>query len=786
LIFRTMSFTRFRYTFHAYKTYAVCQVWVVTTDDKASLFKTLIESTEFLRHKEDKDELFPQCLDGVLKFGGDMDLLDLQSTTILTSKPMDLYILSIDDGDLQRLKEDKYAPRKRMTHFEKHLRRAVFHPSQAEVEDGQRLLSEEQRFGMSTSLHGGAGTGKTLLMIKKVISEPLEKRILVVARLPRLVSEIRRAVSAERDVSNVTFSTYNDLLALLAREATPYNGADRFYFSTLTQIHFGETTGTGLSSSVSFVEGFVQKCLEENERTAMRANHIEPITLWTAIRDIKSNVKCSLSKHPLSREEYLSLSASFGLRKEQREFVYDLFLRYEEWRQSGRSKWDDADRVLYIFKYGTSVFREKEFLSWEERAFKRGEIELLEADGDSPLAPFFYHMVFADEAQDLTELDLALFLRMGTIGSLFLGADPSQSVEIGVRMRAGTIHDVFHASLPIDRKENMTQVKNVLQEIQMQRNHRTHGQNLAIANAVRRMMGRSFGVGGASHEVALVDGPIPQLLYLSTIADLADTGTFKGGNIVFLVPDEIVEKVRNECCRQNISNDVFGVREVKGLEFEAVALLGFFSYIDNLGSAKEWENALRWLASKTGITTRVSSEKILGRQLEDCDYRLSHPEVLDQAMMLYTALTRVRKNLYIIEVSEYGKRQKGGNLGLPDSAFRQLKELGLAKSVKSIDEGFVEMTPQQHKVHGAKLVERALAFDRQRESIVKVKEAFELAADHFRPHKGNEKDLLEQCEKHCHAILIKRKLMLTIRRTFLNKETGASDLCGRFSDILSF
>jgi hypothetical protein len=89
----------------------------------------------------------------------------------------------------------------------------------------------------------------------------------------------------------------------------------------------------------------------------------------------------------------------------------------------------------------------------------------------------------------------------------------------------------------------MTQVKHVLQEIQMRRNHRTHAQNLAIANAVRRVMARSFGV-AASHEVALVRGPIPELLSVSKIADLADTDTFKGGNIAFLVPDEILDKVR--------------------------------------------------------------------------------------------------------------------------------------------------------------------------------------------------------------------------------------------------
>lgn len=714
-----------------------------------------------------------------------MDLLDLKSTSILTSKPMDLYILDLNDGDLDLLREDKYAPRKRITHFEKHLRKAVFQTTEEETADGQEILTAEQHLGRSTSLQGGAGTGKTLLMIKKVISEPSEKKILVVSRLPRLVSEMRRAVSAEREVQNVTFSTYNDLLALLAREVKPTDEAEYRRFSALTQIHFGDTTGTGLSSTMSF-DDFIQNCLEENERKAMRTNSVEPITLWTAFRDIKSNVQCSVSKRPLLRHEYLDLPASFGLRQEQRELVYDLFLQYEQWRKSGGAKWDEADRLLYILKWGPSVFANPQFVSWEERAYKRGEVELLEEDGDAPLAPFFYNMVVADEAQDFTELDLALFLRMsGGVDSLFLGADPAQSVELGVRMRGATIHDVFHASLPVDRKGN-AQVKHVLQEIKMRRNHRTHAQNLEIAKALRCMMARSFGLPGSSEE-ALINGPIPEMLSLAHISDLGDTSTFIGGNIVFVVPDEIADKVRSEFCRHNVSNDIYGVREIKGLEFEGVALLGFFSYIDHLGNEQEWENSLRWLGSKAAsITTTSSSEKIRGRQLEDCDYRLSHPEVLDQAMMLYTAMTRARKHLYIIEVAEYGKKQKVGKRGLQDSAFRHLLELGLAKSVKSIDEGFVEMTPQQHKVRGALLMTHAITLDREGANTLKVKETFAWAADRFRPDKGNEKDLLVQCEKHSQAILMKRKLKSTMEKKFLNPSTGAYDLQGRFNDVLTF
>jgi hypothetical protein len=67
------------------------------------------------------------------------------------------------------------------------------------------------------------------------------------------------------------------------------------------------------------------------------------------------------------------------------------------------------------------------------------------------------------------------------VRSLFFGADPAQSVELGIRMRNGTINDVFHSALSLRKGIH---VMNVLQEIQMRTNHRTHAQNLAIATAL--------------------------------------------------------------------------------------------------------------------------------------------------------------------------------------------------------------------------------------------------------------------------------------------------------------
>ena len=54
---------------------------------------------------------------------------------------------------------------------------------------------------------------------------------------------------------------------------------------------------------------------------------------------------------------------------------------------------------------------------------------------------------------------------------MFLNADPAQSVELGISMRKGTINDVLHSH--IFDKHN--QVKDNLQEIMLQTNHREFG-----------------------------------------------------------------------------------------------------------------------------------------------------------------------------------------------------------------------------------------------------------------------------------------------------------------------
>ena len=483
---------------------------------------------------------------------------------------MEMFILDTDSGDLDRIQNEKnFAARKRIVYSQEIINQAIFRTSAEESKENEEMLLSE-RHGMSTHLSGGAGTGKTLLMIKKVCSEDASRRILVLSRLPRLVSIMKAKVEAERNVLNVTFLTYDDLMVLLARRVAPEDDDEYKNFSTFNRVRFD----CGVEGGISFVNDFIDGYLNNNERTRLANHHVEPLTLWAGIITIKSNTKCALTKTPLSREDYLSLGPSYGLRKDQREVVYDFYLQYQEWLStSDVQAWDESDRNMYVMTHGPSVFSDKSFIPWKQRVESFGEMDLLDSDGN-PLHPFFFDMVFIDEAQDFTEMDLTLFLRQSAgLKSLFAGADPAQSVEQGIKMRAGTINDVFHSSKSNDRQ----QVKEVLQVLSLNTNHRTHSQNLALGKAIRRILARSFGVPN-SNESAIVEGrQPPRTLRIKKLADLADSNVFVAPNVVFLAPDEKIHELRALFRDLQINNDLFGVREAKG-KYDSRDIIHSFSF----------------------------------------------------------------------------------------------------------------------------------------------------------------------------------------------------------------
>jgi len=458
-------------------------------------------------------------------------------------------------------------------------------------------------------------------MIRKVSQEHPSRRILVVSRLQRLVKIIKTAVEEKRSdkgIDNVTFFTYDELLQQLARAVIPDEESQQQTFINFDRVYYDCDNEGGKS----FYKLFVSEELSNKEREQMTAASIEPLVLWFAIITIKSPAQCAATKMSLTRDEYLSLPASYGLNNEQRELCYELYIKYEVWRED-LSSWDEIDRVRYVLSHGPITFREETFVPWAERVHRNGDMSLLDQDGN-PLHPFCFDMVCSDEAQDFTELDIALFIRMSNIRSVFLNSDPAQSVELGVKARPGTVNDVFYSEISDNDKTN---VNDVLQEISLMTNHRTHAENLAIGQATRKILARSFKV-PITQERALIKGKTPKTLRIKEIDELANIDMFKGGNVVFLAPDEKVSDLKLIFHELGIKNDLFGVREAKGLEFDAVALINFYGYIEEKGSSTQWKNALRWLSSTSGITeTNPTGEKVGGIWLADCDYQISHPEV---------------------------------------------------------------------------------------------------------------------------------------------------------------
>ena len=84
---------------------------------------------------------------------------------------------------------------------------------------------------------------------------------------------------------------------------------------------------------------------------------------------------------------------------------------------------------------------------------------------------------------------------------------------------------------------------------------RTHKAILAVANAFRKILARSFQVANPSEE-ALINGDLPEMLSVRSLNELAPDNCFRGSNVVFVAPDELVGHLRSRFNDNGLSNDV--------------------------------------------------------------------------------------------------------------------------------------------------------------------------------------------------------------------------------------
>ena len=233
-------------------------------------------------------------------------------------------------------------------------------------------------------------------------------------------------------------------------------------------------------------------------------------------------------------------------------------------------------------------------------------------------------------------------------------------------------------------------------------------------------------------------------------------------------------------CVKDIVEPQGDLTSCQGLEFDSVALVGFFTTFENSGCGEQWQNCLRWLSSDKKITVTTSNEKIGGRFLTDCDYTLSCPELSDQCMLLYTAITRARNKLYFIEVGELGRKNAKGI-----DAYRRLEELKLAKYVTKIDTGKIEITPAEHKARGVANVVQAVGLSREGKPLSAITAKLNEAIAKFAPDKANDSELYEKTKKHLRCVKEKARLVRYVKEE-LKKDGGGYDLRNKFGKVMEF
>ena len=69
-----------------------------------------------------------------------MHLLDLHSTSIWTTSAMEMFILDIDAGDLDRIQHEKnFAAKKRIVYSQEIINRAIFRTSAEESKENEEI-----------------------------------------------------------------------------------------------------------------------------------------------------------------------------------------------------------------------------------------------------------------------------------------------------------------------------------------------------------------------------------------------------------------------------------------------------------------------------------------------------------------------------------------------------------------------------------------------------------------------------------------------------------------------
>ncbi|KAF6740880.1 hypothetical protein DFP72DRAFT_951310 [Ephemerocybe angulata] len=353
---------------------------------------------------------------------------------------------------------------------------------------------------------------------------------------------------------------------------------------------------------------------------------LDPALVYGELLGVIEGSEQSLSHEArhLSQESYLKLShrAQHTFAK-QRDKVYSLFKAYVKQKQQ-HNDFDTADRTHRILK----VF--------ETTGVPGAKIDYL----------------YVDEAQDNLIID-AMLLRSicRNPNGLFWAGDTAQTIAVGSSFRFNDLKAFLHR-LEHRRGDRSIDGRGVIQSelrtFQLGVNYRSHNGIVRCATAVIELITLfwPYAMDSMAPERGIVDGAKP-MFFTGWDTDTIGYEQFLFGNsgerIEFGARQCIL--VRDEAARNKLRQRVGDIGVIltlydsKGLEFDDVLLYKFFE--DSKADASHWRIVLNMIEASSPTAPpapRFDEER--------------HASLCSELKFLYVAITRSRKNLWIVDSSD--------------------------------------------------------------------------------------------------------------------------------------
>ncbi|TFY76337.1 hypothetical protein EWM64_g7674 [Hericium alpestre] len=325
--------------------------------------------------------------------------------------------------------------------------------------------------------------------------------------------------------------------------------------------------------------------------------------------------------HALSQKAYLELShrtqATFASRRAE---IYDLFQAYTKTKR-GRGDYDAADRTHSI-------------------------LEQLRTTGVMGNKMDF---LYVDEVQDNLLIDARLLRTIcRNPNGLFWAGDTAQTISVGSSFRFNDLKAFLH------RFEESMQIKSSQKEapqpksFQLLTNYRSHGGIVQCAHSVIELITKfwPYAIDILAEEKGIVDGIKPvffsgwdqdNVRYESFLFGAAGSHIEFGAQQCILVRDDKArERLRSQVGEIGL---ILTLYESKGLEFNDVLLYNFFE--DSTLDIAQWRVILNALE-------RGNRSKVMAPTFDEN----RHAGICTELKFLYVAITRARKNLWLVDRSD--------------------------------------------------------------------------------------------------------------------------------------